>query len=306
MYKKFSIVILTITLIVIVFNFFANSKANSLVLEDGIWIETERDLNQLKVSQDKFIIEKIPGKNLLFFTQVAAHRKNFFFPLTEINNSKPSQYQPLKLAPLLPCALTTRIKNSKLHAELICDDKSQGTLIFTKNNNSLFIDPQLTSNLAEKETNYLKNVAEIEFSNRKIESLKSNIDELSKLTPEDNLQSTIKKFEEKIRDSMGEEKSIDDLEKELTTTRDQIESAKKERRNLIRSSNYGAEVELASRINSVEWQISLNRWNNLIPLETYSNETINEVPTILDNDITTTGQPTIAEGGKGNSWWKEF
>lgn len=306
MYKNYLIALVLILVVVAAASFFSSNESETLTIEDGVWIETGRDLNKLNISNDKVLLEKINEKNLLFLSQISAGKKNYYFPLVRVEPNSSSQFRPLKLEPFLPCFLTTSWNKLQLIATLSCDNDLKGTITFSKEKDSLFREKPSDSNLTNAEIEQLQKFADIEFSTREIESLKTNIDALSEMTTEGSLKMLVEKFETSIKDSAGATKSLAELESELLTKKKKIEAIKIDKKNLTRSSNYGAEVELASRVNNVEWQISLGRWSDLNLQKNDFNESKTDAePDLIDNEpsIETNQLPPPP---KGDSWWKEF
>lgn len=308
---------------VLFFFFFSSKNNDSLNLLDGLWIESSRDVNFSSLTKEPFYLEKVPNKDLLIFSQLKKTNKNSnanrssTFPITSSKDNK--GFAAVSLDPAYPCKILGNMENDRLVTKIQCleeEDQSlkTGTIVFTKTNSSLFQAIGKKQN-DEAEIQTLLSISNLERYNKEIHTLKQKLKQISDTLGEDSLIEEIKKGLNKNHNVALDNNSAKEQAEKLKQLKKSYEELEGYRKAQLKVSTYGSEIELASRINNLEWQKAVKNWNqsrpdlNTLPAtnEANKNSSIeNANPTPSQNMIDTPRNNQTQEGDNNGSWWKDF
>lgn len=287
---------------IFVYKSFLHSSSEMLSMEDTLWIEDSRNNNISHFSASPFILEKLPNKDLVFLSQINQNDKTKIYQINNTNN-KDSNSINTDLKPDKPCRLIAKFEIKMLLAKIECSDGARATISFLRSGTSLF--KQATNKLQENESekSILAKLAQQESLNKEIHQYKVNLKEISNVLANTSGENPISNLLYQKYKSILSSSTLDDNKKLIVAIENKLESLDQEKKNLFRVSNYGAEIELASRINNIEWQTAVKHWNSAKNIETPQ---LKHQAVEQQQQHPTEMLPTQTPEPKDNSWWREF
>lgn len=282
--------------------FLSNTQPDKIPL--GLWIESSRNSNLDIIAKELFILEKLPDKDLILLSQLSEQGKNRFYPITTGEDLSISA----ALNPDLPCNVTIVPGMNKLHCHFSCSSMRKLSVTFIQTNDSIFNNKEINKNISQDEIETLEGVSKIEALNKDIHSLKSKLRIITTNMKAGNVDELISK----LLNGKLEKFNKNNETVSVSAIKEKLDEVENNRKNILRVSNYGSEVELASRINNIEWQSALKHWNSNIEQSNLSPPS-DQNSLNIDNNIqgTTPDNPPIkpnsnTNDNKSGEWWKEF
>jgi hypothetical protein len=241
------------------YGFILDSSDKTFVIEKGLWIEAPESGGKYAFGSP-IILEKVPNKDLVLFSLSGDKQTS---KLLQITRNEKNLTEPLNLLPLFDCSATSRMEYEKLKLSLVCKDRLEKNITLEKANVSVF-NGNSSEELNQKEiASSLLLVSKVESLNKKIHSIKKITKDLLEKT------NSVQEIGSDSDDSQSESTNIslstylknpDLLKEDYEKNSKGLELADNERKELIRISNKGSDINLASRLNKIEWGILAKKW----------------------------------------------
>jgi hypothetical protein len=315
----FKLIISSITFVLlgtIAYKIFSNSSDDTFIIKEGLWLEMPNSKGNFGFGDSPIILEKIPNKDLIIFGISGDDKPS---KLIQINKNEYGEILPLSLLPIFDCIFTSKIELEKLKINLACSDNSLKKITLKNTGSSIITQTKIDNLQDEVTTNSLSLISKIENLNKKIHSIKKltkntykQIDSVEELgEPGDNNEDS------EIKRSINTYLTDPNLLKQdLEKNNIQLNNLENERKEIIRLSNIGSEINLASRLNKIEWNILSKKWkknNKPSNSEITKNEENNSIDV---TNLKNSPNETISEKNNANeatelnqndnSWWKKF